>query len=101
MATSFFIPAYIELIRKSGDRWSKPKATQIYNLTGKPYDLNQRYSKHGLTQMSILKELYRRFQGLDGWYLVHMAEKQYYYCGATREDVDSKLVELGVKHGQT
>lgn len=76
MAKSFLTPAYIDLIRKTGDRWSKPETTQIFNASGKPYDPKERYSKHGLTQMGILKELYKRYQGLDGWYLVHMARKR-------------------------
>lgn len=99
MSITFFTPAYIELIRKTDDRWSKPKTTQIFNASGKPYNPCERYSKHGLTQMDILKELYLRYQGLDGWYLVNMAEKEYYYCGATSEDVNRKLVELGIKRG--
>lgn len=49
--------------------------------------------------MGILVELYKRYQGLDGWYLVHLAQKQYYYCGATKNDVRQKLVELGINHG--
>ena len=99
MTTSFFIPAYIDIVRKTGNRWSNLKTTQIFNASGKPYDPSQRYSKHGLTQMEILKELYKRYQGLDGWYLVHMPEREYYYCGAEREDVNRKLIELGVKYG--
>ncbi|MEL6493569.1 MAG: hypothetical protein AAFQ41_00415 [Cyanobacteria bacterium J06623_7] len=99
MTTSFFTPAYIDLIRKTGDRWSKPKVEKILNASGKPYNLQEKYSKHGLTQMDVLKELYRHYQGLDGWYLVHLAEQKYYYCGATPEDVQNKLEELGLKHG--
>lgn len=99
MTTSIFIPAYISVIQKAGDRWSKPKTAQIFNVSGKPYEPKKRYGKHGLTEMGILKELYKRYQGLDGWYLVHMAQKQYYYCGATLSDVRHKLVELGINHG--
>lgn len=99
MSITFFTPAYIDLIRKTGDRWSKPKTTQIINASGKPYNHHDHYSKHGLTQMGILVELYKRYQGLDGWYLVNMAKREYYYCGATSEDVQNKLIELGIKHG--
>jgi hypothetical protein len=93
MSISFLIPGYIDLIRKTDNRWSKPITTDIYNLSDKPYDESKKYSKFGLTQMEVLKELYLRYQGLDGWYLVHLAEKQYYYCGATASDVNDKLVE--------
>ena len=99
MSTYFFTPAYIEIIHKVDNRWIELKNTAIYNLSGKPYDCEDRYSKHGLTQMGILKELYKRYQGLDGWYLVHMPERGYYYCGATASDVQDKLVELGINHG--
>lgn len=99
MTTSFLIPGYIDIVQKTGDRWIRLGTSAIYNMSGKPYDPSQKYSKFGLTQMGILKELYKRYQGLDGWYLVHMPERGYYYCGATSKDVNRKLVELGIKHG--
>lgn len=99
MSVSFFTPAYIEIVHKVDNRWIRLKNTTIYNLSGKPYDREDRLSKHGLTHMGILKELYRRYQGLDGWYLVHMPEREYYYCGATASDVNDKLIELGIRHG--
>ena len=99
MATSFFTPGYIDIVQKAGNRWIRLGTSAIYNMSGKPYDPKQKYSQFGLTQMGILAELYKRYQGLDGWYLVHMAEKEYYYCGATAQDVQYKLVELGIKHG--
>ena len=98
MTTTFFTPAYIDIVHKTGDRWITLGTSAIYNMSGRSYAPAQKYSKFGLTQISILKELYKRYQGLDGWYVVHMAKKDYYYCGATAEDVQSKLVELGVKH---
>ena len=99
MAISFFTPAYIDIVQKSGDRWVRLGTSSITNMSGKPYDPTSRYAKHGLTEMDILKELYKRYQGLDGWYLTHMPKKEYYYCGATFKDVNKKLVELGVNGG--
>jgi hypothetical protein len=98
MSISFFIPGYIDIVQKTGDRWIRLGTSSIYNLSGKPYVPKERYSKFGLTAMGILIELYQRYQGLDGWYLVHMAEKEYYYCGANSEDVQSKLSEMGINH---
>lgn len=99
MNTSFLTPGYIDIVQKVGDRWMRLGTSAIYNMSGKPHDPQQKYSQFGLTQMGILVELYKRYQGLDGWYLVHMAEKQYYYCGATSSDVRHKLVELGINYG--
>lgn len=99
MAITFFTPAYIDIVHKTGDRWERLGISSIYNMSGRPHDPSQRYSKFGLTAKGILVELYKRYQGLDGWYLVHMGSKDYYYCGAIAEDVEQKLVELGIKHG--
>jgi hypothetical protein len=100
MTTSFFTPAYIDIVQKTGDRWIRFKPLAISNLSGKPYDPTQNFSKFGLTPRGILVELYKRYQGLDGWYLIHLAAKDYYYCGATSEDLHHKLVELGImQHG--
>ena len=99
MTISFFTPGYIDIVQKTGDRCMRLKTSAILNTSSKPYDPSEKYSKFGLTPMSILGELYKRYQGLDGWYLVQMAEKKYYYCGATAEDVNKKLVELGINYG--
>lgn len=96
MSTSFFTPAYIDIVQKVGDRWIRLKASTVCNMSGKPYDPSQKFSKFGLTPMGVLVELYKRYQGLDGWYLIHLAEKNYYYCGATAQDVHKKLCELGI-----
>jgi hypothetical protein len=96
MTISFFTPAYIDIVHKSGDRWIRLKTLTICNMSGKSYDSSQKFAKFDLTPMKILVELYKRYQGLDGWYLIHMAEKNYYYCGATAKDVQSKLYELGI-----
>ena len=98
MSISFFTPAYIDIVQKRGDRWTRLGTSSICNMSGKPYDYSQRYSRFGLTPMKVLVELYKRYQGLDGWYLVNMAEKEYYYCGAIALDVNQKLVELGINH---
>jgi hypothetical protein len=97
MAISFFTPGYIDIIHKTGDRWIRLEAQSVCNLSGKPYD-DKDFSQFGLTPMEILVELYKRYQGLEGWYLVHMGSKDYYYCGATPEDVQEKLFELGINH---
>lgn len=96
MSITFFIPAYIDIVHKTDNRWERLKTNAIVNMSDRPYDPQEKYSKFGLTSMSILVELYKRYQGLDGWYLVHMGEKKYYYCGATSEDVKVKLAELGI-----
>ena len=75
MTISFFTPGYIDIVQKTGDRWIRLKTSAILNTSNNPYDPSEKYSKFGLTQMSILGELYKRYQGLDGWYLVQMAEK--------------------------
>jgi hypothetical protein len=98
MSISFFTPAYIDIVHKVGNRWIRLKTSTICNMSGKPYDPSQNFSKFGLTEKGVLVELYKRYQGLDGWYLTHLAEKDYYYCGATSSDVHNKLLELGIRH---
>lgn len=98
MSVTFFTPAYIDIVHKTGDRWIRLKTTVVCNMSGRPHDPTQQFSKYGLTQKGVLVELYKRYQGLDGWYLTDLINKEYYYCGATSEDVERKLVELGIKY---
>lgn len=98
MNNSFFVPAYLDIVHKTGDLCIRLGASKICNLSGKPFDENQQFSEFGLTPMKILVELYKRYQGLDGWYLVDMRSKEYYFCGSTAQDVQEKLYELGINH---
>ena len=95
MSDSFFTPEYIDIVHKIDDRWMRLGTESVFNLSGKPYDKTKKFSKFGLTSMGVLVELYKRYQGLDGWYLVHLAKRDYYYC-PTAEDVQKKLYELGI-----
>ena len=94
--TSLFYPAYFKVIQKVGNEYRTKAPTSIVNFSGKAYQHDNRELKHGLSQTNILQELYLRYQGLEGWYLVHMPEREYYYCGSSIADVQDKLYELGV-----
>ncbi len=99
---SIFTPGYIQVISREPDGWFQSKPEQVFNLTNREFDSLNKEKYFGLTKTQILTELFRRYQGKLGYYLVNLAEREYYYCGLTVKDIQEKLYELGInQRGQT
>ncbi len=90
-------PGYIQVIHKKPNGWFQSKPESVINFGNFPgYDSLNKEQYYGLTKTEIITELFRRYQGKLGYYLVNLAECQYYYCGLTVKDIQEKLIELGV-----
>ncbi|MBW4508193.1 MAG: hypothetical protein KME64_17010 [Scytonematopsis contorta HA4267-MV1] len=48
------------------------------------------------SKSAVVTELFRIKGGKLGHYLVNLAERKYYYCGETWEDVKAKFLDLGI-----
>ena len=49
-----------------------------------------------LSPEQIVLELFKLEAGKDGFYLVNLRDRLYYYCGLTLERVKNKLDQLGI-----
>jgi hypothetical protein len=88
-------------ITEKGGCWCFSKSKVFYNPLNLPIeggDFNQVNVEalFGTTKAEVVTELFRINGGKLGYYLANLSDKQYYYCGATREDVKVKLRELGI-----
>lgn len=99
---SIFYPAYIQIINRKNNGWFHSRGDELFYLSERKIDWIDREKYFGLTKSQILKELFCRYQGKLGYYLVNLAEREYYYCGLSVDDIQEKLYELGINYrGQT
>ena len=96
-----FYPGYIQVIKRKPNGWFHSKGDGIFKLSDCEFDWINREKYFDLTKNQILTELFRRYQGKLGYYLVHLAEREYYYCGLNLDDVQQKLWEIGITQPDT
>ncbi len=92
---AIFYPGYIQVIHRKPNGWFHTGG-EIFKLNDQEFDWINREKYFGLTKNQILKELFCRYQGKLGYYLVHLACREYYYCGLDLDDVQQKLWDLGI-----
>lgn len=89
-------PVYFKVVRREPGAWYSPRCSLITlgdrSCGIDPANIEAHY---GLTREKIVTELFRRWLGRTGYYLVNMRERRYYYCGLTEADVQAKFHELG------
>lgn len=103
--TKLVYPACYRIVRREiRDKrgcWCFSKSKIFYNPLNLPIeggDFSQVDVEvlFGTTKAKVVTELFRINGGKLGYYLVDLAKKQYYYCGATSEDVRHTLQNLGI-----
>ncbi len=94
--TNLYYPAYIQIVERKANGWFHLCGQIISNPNNKSIDLLNIEKRHGLTKTEILTELFRKYQGKLGYYLIHLPKREYYYCGLTTQDIKEKLWELGI-----
>jgi hypothetical protein len=94
--TILYYPAYIQIVEKKVDGWFYSPGEIIANPNNYTINLLNVEEKHGLTKKQITIELFRRYSGRLGYYLINLALQEYYYCGQTKQDVQEKLWDLGI-----
>ncbi len=94
---AIFYPGYIQIIKRKPNGWFHSSEDELFKVgQDREFDWMNREQYFGLRKNQILTELFRRYQGRLGYYLVHLARQEYYYCGLDLDDVQKKLYELGV-----
>lgn len=86
-------PIYYYVVERDAQvgAWKFKKGESFYNPSEKDINYEEKERYFGLTKPKIATELFRINGGKSGWYLVNMRDRQYYYCGLTRESVKEKL----------
>ena len=90
-------PARLKIYIRRNSKWSTKKTTEVFfNPHETPADLKNIPEKYGTTNQKVVVELFRINGGKDGYYLVDLKYKKYYYCGKEWEDISKKLKEIGI-----
>ncbi len=92
-------PDYICVVEKVTEGWKVKTPSKIFWRSPDcqiPHERESRAQTYGLTDKKIIIELFRKYLGKMGFYLVNMRDRSYYYCGLTWEDVQQKLWDIGI-----
>ena len=110
MTIKIFCPGYFRIIKKSQSKWASLRAKPVLGvkqLLSQPQsnllssssqtigleDIQQSYQ---ISSQQIVLELFKLEAGKDGFYLVNLRDRLYYYCGLTLTQVKHKLNQLGI-----
>ena len=93
--TSIVHPIYFQIVEKKNTAWYFKLGTVFYNRDSKPVPEADIERLFGITLNKIVIELFRLNGGKQGFYLVNLRDKKYYYCDDWN-GVKQKLLHLGI-----
>ena len=94
--SDLIFPYYFRILEKQPDAWFLMGTKVFYNSSNYEYNPDRAWVEYGISKQSLTLELFRRFGGKLGFYLVDLKHKQYYYCGLQEADVKNTLLSLGI-----
>ncbi|MDF5715265.1 MAG: hypothetical protein PUP93_15625 [Rhizonema sp. NSF051] len=90
-------PVYYRVVRRCGTKWHFVKGESFYNPLNLPsMSLNDLFSSFGISMREAARQLRKINGGEEGFYIVDIMDKNYYYCGRLPNSVKDKLIELGI-----
>jgi hypothetical protein len=98
-------PACYRIVRREvtdkGGCWCFSRSKVFYNplnlpIEGGDFRNADVEALFDTTKAEVVTELFRIDGGKLGYYLANLLDKQYYYCGATKVNVQHTLQRLGI-----
>ena len=93
---NIYYPLYIQIVERKVDGWFQPQKEICLNPNKRDIEPLNAEKLYGLSKTEIMTQLFRKYQGKLGYYLVHLPKREYYYCGLTKENIQEKLWDLGI-----
>jgi hypothetical protein len=90
-------PVYYRVVRRCGTKWHFIKGESFYNPFNLPrLSLDDLFSSFGTSMRETVNQLRKINGGEEGFYIVDIMDKRYYYCGNLPSCIKDKLIELGI-----
>ncbi len=99
MSNAIAIPAYYRVVKRfDRDKWYFFPGEPFYSALKIPFFYKQQdvFKAYNTTMREISIELFRINGGQQGYYLVNLEDRRYYYCGTQWENIREKLLDLGI-----
>jgi hypothetical protein len=92
------MPDFYRIVECKSGKWAFSRMSRVYAVTekGRSADVEDYETLYGITPQLIVNQLYCEYGNRDGYYLLNLRQKQYYYCGLELSDVKMKLRSLGI-----
>jgi hypothetical protein len=103
--TSLIYPGYFTIVQHNPPKWVFSGSKVFYNphKDYNPPTSKEKEAYYGTSKHEVILNLFCQYLGKQGYYLVNLRDRQYYYCGLTLDDVKETLSNLGIgyaKEGQ-
>jgi hypothetical protein len=96
------LPGYFLLVKCVGNHWTFCGSKIFYNPHPdfNPPTNDRKEEYYGTTKHEVILNLFRQYLGKQGYYLVDLRDRKYYYCGLTIDDVKEKLSNLRIGYAK-
>jgi len=94
--TTVLVPDYYRVLECRSGEWFLKKTKVLLRNLPIDVDFDDFELLYGISREKVAVELFRINGGRDGYYLVNLRKKQYYYCGTEADEVKTKLRSLGI-----
>lgn len=91
-----FVPDYYRVLECRSGEWFLKKAKVVYRNLPIAIDFDDFELLYGVSREQVAIELFRINGGKDGYYLVNLRQKKYYYCGTDPDLVKRQVRSLGI-----
>lgn len=91
------LPSHFLTVKRADQSWIFRYGQIFYRGEKATFsELIHREQEYGLTKEKIVIELFRIGAGREGYYLIDLRDRRYYYCGASLDDVNATLRLFGI-----
>lgn len=92
-----YTPSHFVFLRKEQNDWFVIKSKTLMNASDLPVlPVADRVKQYGYTLYQLTIECFRHFLGRDGYYIVDLKQKKYYYCGQEGDSIKQTVKSLGI-----
>ena len=96
MSSKLIVPDYYRIIECCEGRWFFKAVKPFHTLLPITIDYEDTELLYGISKQQVINQAAQFRSGEEGFYLVNMRRKRYYYCGLEADSVKVMLLSLGV-----
>lgn len=94
--STIIYPSHYRIFECRAGRWFIKNAEAFCIFRNGFINHNDLKALYGVTEQTVIINLFRINSGKSGYYLANLKDKKYYYCGLKEENIKTTLRGLGI-----
>lgn len=94
--STLIYPDYMRIVERRPRGWLFKKGIMFYKRLPIAIDFQDFELLYGISKQQVVIELFRVNGGKAGYYLADLRHKKFYYCGLSKENIKTTLLQLGI-----